>query len=40
MKPEDKANEKTVAQKYDIGSFIDEACSLKKSKKFKLIENV
>ena len=31
---------KTVAGKYDIGSFIDEACSLNNSKKFKLIENV
>ena len=40
MKPADKANEKTVAQKYDIERFIDEACSLKKSEKFKLIENV
>ena len=31
MKPE---------RKYDIGNFINEACSLNKSGKFKLIENV
>ena len=40
MKPQNKAKEKAVAQKYDIGSFINEACSLSKSEKFKLIENV
>ena len=40
MKPESKANEKTVVRKYDIGSFVNEACSLNKSGKFKLIENV
>ena len=40
MKLENKANEKAVVRKYDIGRFINEACSLNKSEKFKLIENV
>ena len=40
MKPQNKAKEKTVARKYDIGSFVNEACSLSKFEKFKLIENV
>ena len=40
MKSEDKANNKTVARKYDIGSFIDEAYSLNKSEKLNLTENV
>ena len=39
MKPEDKTNDKTVAPKYVIGNFIDKACSLNKSEKFKLIDN-
>ena len=40
MKLEEKANDKTFARKHDIASFIDEACSLNKSEKFKHIENV
>ena len=40
MKLEEKANDKTFARKYNIGSLFDEACSLNKSEKFKHIEKV
>ena len=39
MKSEVKTNDKTVAPNYVIGNFIDKACSLNKSEKFKLTEN-